>query len=176
MRNLTWKEKSIQWFMMCFYLLKLDMILSHLSLSISWIRFIPIILRDYLCLFYELKLSITSSMDNLVHAMKFPCFSNLSLHSLSKMITKMESSACVTNNISLWAYLWKYTKKKVHEPQGLLFTQRKKGKSKVWELFVPSLVICSKLSYSIHVKNRFFIGLKLTRCAFNLIFKNTLVH
>ena len=52
-------------------------------------------------MFYELKLSITSSMDNLVHAMKFPCFSNLAFHSLSKMITKRETSACVTNDISL---------------------------------------------------------------------------
>jgi hypothetical protein len=51
-----------------------------------------------------------------------------------------------------------------------------KVKAKVWELFFPSLVICSKLSYSIHVKNRFFIGLKLTRCAFNLILTNALVH
>ena len=86
MCNLTWKEESIQWFVMCFYLLKLDLILSHLSLSISWIRFIPVILKDHLCLFYELKLSITSSMDNLVHAMKFPCFSNLAFHSLSKWL------------------------------------------------------------------------------------------
>jgi hypothetical protein len=88
MRNLTWKERSIQWFMMYFYLLKLDVILSHLSLSISWIRSIPVILKDYLCLFYELKLSITSSMDNLVHAMKFPCFSNLCFHSLSNWLWK----------------------------------------------------------------------------------------
>jgi hypothetical protein len=34
-------------------------------------------------------------MDNLVHAMKSPCFSNLAFHSLSKMVTKMETSACV---------------------------------------------------------------------------------
>jgi hypothetical protein len=88
MRNLTWKEKSIQWFMMYFYLLNLDVILSHLSLSISWIRFIPIILKDYLCLFYKLKLSITSTMDNLVHSMKFPCFSNLCFHSLSNWLRK----------------------------------------------------------------------------------------
>jgi hypothetical protein len=40
-------------------------------------------------------------MDNLVHAMKFPCFSNLAFHSLSKMVTKMETSACVTNKVSL---------------------------------------------------------------------------
>jgi hypothetical protein len=86
--NLTWKEKSIQCFMMYFYLLKLDMILSHLSLSKSWFRFIPIISKDYLCLFYELKLSITSSMDNLVHAMEFPCFVNLTSHSLPKWLQK----------------------------------------------------------------------------------------
>jgi hypothetical protein len=41
-------------------------------------------------------------MDNLVHAMKFPCFSNLCFHSFPiEMITKMETSACVTNNVSL---------------------------------------------------------------------------
>jgi hypothetical protein len=40
-------------------------------------------------------------MDNLVHAMKFPCFSNLAFYSLSKMVTKMETSACVTNKVSL---------------------------------------------------------------------------
>jgi hypothetical protein len=45
-----------------------------------------LISKDYLCLFYEWKLSITSSMDNLVHAMKFPCFSNLAFHSLSKWL------------------------------------------------------------------------------------------
>jgi hypothetical protein len=45
-----------------------------------------LISNDYLCLFYEWKLSITSSMDNLVHAMKFPCFSNLAFHSLSKWL------------------------------------------------------------------------------------------
>jgi hypothetical protein len=33
--------------------------------------------------------------------MKFPCFSNLAFHSLSKMVTKMETSACVTNKVSL---------------------------------------------------------------------------
>jgi hypothetical protein len=40
-------------------------------------------------------------MDNLVHAMKFPCSSNLASHSLSKMVTKLETSACVTNKVSL---------------------------------------------------------------------------
>jgi hypothetical protein len=44
------------------------------------------------------------------------------------MITKMETSACVTNKASL--ELTFYLQKKVHKPHGLLFTQRKKGKSK----------------------------------------------
>jgi hypothetical protein len=41
----------------------------------------------------------------------------------------METSACVTNNVSLEP-TYKYPKEKVHTPRGLLFTQRKKGKSK----------------------------------------------
>jgi hypothetical protein len=46
-----------------------------------------------------------------------------------------------------------------HKPQGLLFTQRKKGKSKGMGTLFPSMDIHSKLSYSTYVKNRFFIGL-----------------
>jgi hypothetical protein len=130
MCNLTWKEKSIQWFVMCFYLLKLDLILTHLSLSISWIRFIPVILKDYLCLFYELKLSITSSMDNLVHAMKFPCFSNLAFHSLSKM----ETSACVTNKVSLEPTYEYLQKRKCTSLMGCSSPKRRKVEAKVWEL------------------------------------------
>jgi hypothetical protein len=120
--------------MMFFYLLKLDMILSHLSLSISWIRFIPIILKDYLCLFYELKLSITSSMYNLVHAMKFPCFSNLAFHSLSKMVTKMKTSACVTNKVSLEPTYEYLQKRKCTSLMGCSSPKRRKVEAKVWEL------------------------------------------
>jgi hypothetical protein len=69
-------------------------------------------------------------MDNLVHAMKFPCFSNLAFHSLSKMVTKMETSACVTNKVSLEPTYEYLQKRKVHKPHGLFFTQKKKGKSK----------------------------------------------
>ena len=71
-------------------------------------------------------------MDNLVHAMKFPCFSNLAFHSLSKMITKRETSACVTNDISLEPTyeILQESKCKPQASRGLLFTQRKKGKSK----------------------------------------------
>jgi hypothetical protein len=127
--NLTWKEKSIQWFLMCFYLLKLDLILSHLSLSISWIRFISIILKDYLCLFYELKLSITSSMDNLVHAMKFPCFSNLAFHSLSKWLQKWKLVLVLLTK-HLLSLLLNIYKRKCTSLMGCSFTQKKKGKSK----------------------------------------------
>jgi hypothetical protein len=138
MRNLTWKEKSIQWFMMYFYLLKLDMILSHLSLSISWIRFIPIILKDYLCLFYELKLSITSSMDNLVHAMKFPCFSSLCFSFIIKLITKRETRACATNDISLELTYGNLQESKcmfkATSLKGSSSPKGRKVKEKVWEL------------------------------------------
>jgi hypothetical protein len=41
----------------------------------------------------------------------------------------METSACVTNKASL-ELTFEYLQKKVHKPHGLLFTQRKKGKSK----------------------------------------------
>jgi len=43
------------------------------------------------------------------------------------MITKMETSACITNKASL-ELTFEYLQKKVHKPHGLLFTQRKKGK------------------------------------------------
>jgi hypothetical protein len=138
--NLTWKEKSIQCFMMYFYLLKLDMILSHLSLSKSWIRFIPIISKDYLCLFYELKLSITSSMDNLVHAMEFPCFGNLASHSLSKWLQKMETSACVATNISLEFNYENLQERKCTSLMGWASPKGRKVKAKVWELIFLSLV------------------------------------
>jgi hypothetical protein len=45
------------------------------------------------------------------------------------MITKRETSACVTNDISLELTDENLRKSKC-KPQGLLFTQRKKGKSK----------------------------------------------
>jgi hypothetical protein len=138
--------------MIYFYLLKLDLILSHLSPSISWIRFIPIISKDYLCLFYELKLSITSSIDNLVHAMKFPCFSNLVFHSLSKWLQKGKLVLVLLTKYLVRLLMNTY-KKKVHKPYGLLFTQRKKGKSKdsFWDLI-------------------------FARCAFNLILIDALIH
>jgi hypothetical protein len=50
------------------------------------------------------------------------------------MITKRETSACVTNDISLELTYGNLQENKCmfksHKPQGLLFTQRKKGKSK----------------------------------------------
>jgi hypothetical protein len=38
------------------------------------------------------------------------------------------------------------------------------------------MVMYLKSSYSTYVKNRFFIGYKVARCAFNLILYNALVH
>jgi hypothetical protein len=47
------------------------------------------------------------------------------------MITKRETSACVTNNIplELTCEIYKRTSAS-HKPKGLLFAQRKKGKRK----------------------------------------------
>ena len=126
--------------MMCFYLLKLDLILSHLSLSISWIRFIPIILKDYLCLFYELKLSITSSMDNLVHAMKFPCFSNLASHSLSKWLQKWKLVLVLLLTFLLSSIYENLQERKCTSLMGWSSPKRRKVKAKVWELIFLSLV------------------------------------
>jgi hypothetical protein len=92
------------------------------------------------------------------------------------MITKMETSACVTNNVSLELTYGNLQKRKCMRLKGCSSPKGRKVKAKVWELLFPSLDICSKLSYSVHVKNRFFIGRKLTRCAFNLILSNVLVH
>jgi hypothetical protein len=90
------------------------------------------------------------------------------------MVTKMEISACVTNNVSLELTYEYLQKRKFTSLKGCSSPKGRKVKAKVWELFFPSLVIYSKFGYSIHVKNRFFSGLKLTRCAFNII--NALVH
>ena len=73
-------------------------------------------------------------MDNLVHAMKFPCFSNLAFHSLSKMVTKMETSACVTNNVSLELTYEYLQKRKYTSLMGCSSPKRRKVKAKVWEL------------------------------------------
>jgi hypothetical protein len=128
-------------------LLKLDMILLHLSLSKSWIRFIPLISKDYLCLFYELKLSITSSMDNLVHAMEFPCFGNLTSHFLSKWLQKWNLVLVLLLTFLL---------------------------SSIMKIYKRESAQASWVDF--HPKNRFFIGPKLTKCAFNIIFINALVH
>jgi hypothetical protein len=69
-------------------------------------------------------------MDNLVHAMKFPCFSNPASHSLSKMITKMEISACVTNKVSLEPTYEYLQKRKCTSLKAYSSPKRKKGKSK----------------------------------------------
>jgi hypothetical protein len=73
--------------------------------------------------------------------MKFPCFSNLAFHSFSKMITKRETSACVTNDISLELTYEIYKRISArHKPKGLLFAQRKKGKSKGMGTHLPNQI------------------------------------
>jgi hypothetical protein len=69
-------------------------------------------------------------MDNLVHAMKFPCFSNLAFHSLSKM----ETSACVTNKVSLEPTYEYLQKRKCTSLMGCSSPKRRKVEAKVWEL------------------------------------------
>ena len=77
--------------------------------------------------------------------MKFPCFSNLAFYSLSKMVTKMETSACVTNVVSLELTYGYLQKRKCTSLKGCSSPKGRKVKAKVWELSFPSLVICSKL-------------------------------
>ena len=100
-----------------------------------------LISKDYLCLFYELKLSITSSMDNLVHAMEFPCFGNLASHSLSKWLQKkMETSACVATKIFLEFNYENLQERKCTSLMGWASPKGRKVKAKVWELIFLSLV------------------------------------
>ena len=119
-------------------LLKLDMILLHLSLSMLWIRFIPIILKDWLCLFYELKLSITSSIDNLVHAMKFPCFSNPLFIPYQKWLQKgkLVLVLLLTFLLSLLMKIYKKVSAslKPQASKGWSSPWERKVKAKVWEL------------------------------------------
>jgi hypothetical protein len=79
------------------------------------------------------------------------------------MITKRETSACVTNDISLELTYGKLQESKcmfkATSLKGYSSPKGRKVKAKVWELFFLSVVIYSKLSYSTYVKNRFFIGL-----------------
>jgi hypothetical protein len=62
-------------------------------------------------------------------------------HSFSKMITKREISACVTNDISLELTYEIYKRISArHKPKGLLFAQRKKGKSKGMGTHLPNQI------------------------------------
>jgi hypothetical protein len=75
-------------------------------------------------------------MDNIVHAMKFPCFSNLAFYSLSKMVTKMETSACVTNKVFLEPTYEYLQKGECTSLMGCSSPKRRKVKAKVWELIL----------------------------------------
>ena len=114
-------------------LLKLDMILLHLSLSMLWIRFIPLSLKNLTMLVLWVKTRHTS-WNNLVHIIKFPCFSNSPFHSLSKMITKRETSACITNKASLDLTFEYLQKRKCTILKGCSSPKGRKVKAKVWEL------------------------------------------
>jgi hypothetical protein len=101
------------------------------------------------------------------------------------MITKRETSACVTNDISL-EHIYENLQEskcmfnllKDTSLKGCSSTKRRKVKAKVWELIFlinnSSHQLLFILNY--HVKNRFLIGLKSARSAFNLVFINALVH
>jgi hypothetical protein len=94
------------------------------------------------------------------------------------MITKRETSACVTNDISLELtyenlqdsqYKFKATSLKGYSsPNG------REVKANVWELiflikYSSHQWLFTLIYHSTYVKNRFFIEPKLARCAFNLI-------
>jgi hypothetical protein len=102
------------------------------------------------------------------------------------MITKRETSACVTNDISLELTYGNLQESKcmfkATSLKGYSSPKGRKVKAKVWELIFSikyssnQWLFTLKLSYSTYVKNRFLIGHKLARCAFNLVIIIALVH
>jgi hypothetical protein len=88
------------------------------------------------------------------------------------MIKQRETSACITNDISL-ELTYENPQENKRKPQSLKGFSSPKGrkvKAKVCEL-----ILLNKYSshqwlfiqiYHTHVKNRFFVGLKTARCAF----------
>jgi hypothetical protein len=90
------------------------------------------------------------------------------------MITQRETSACVTNDISLELTCENLQESKC-KSQATWVTLHPKGikvKAKVWEL----ILFIKNSSYqwlftlnSTYVKDRFFVGPKFARCAFNLV-------
>jgi hypothetical protein len=79
-------------------------------------------------------------MNNLVHAMEFPCFVNLTSHSLPKWLQKLETSACVATNISLEFNYENLQERKYTSLMGWASPKGRKVKAKVWELIFLSLV------------------------------------
>ena len=99
------------------------------------------------------------------------------------MITKRETSACVTIDTSLELTYGNLQESKcmfkATSLKGCSSPKGRKVKAKVWELIF--LIKYSSHQWlftlnSTYVKNIFFIGLKSARCAFNLILINALVH
>ena len=103
------------------------------------------------------------------------------------MITQRETSACVTNDISLELTYENLQESKcmfkATSLKGCSSPKGRKVKAKVWELIFlikySSHQWLFTLNYHIlPMKNSFFIGIKSARCAFNLnlILINALVH
>jgi hypothetical protein len=91
------------------------------------------------------------------------------------MITKRETSACVAISLELTYENLQESKCKFKDTslKGLLFTQRKRGKSKgmgthLLNQYSSHQWLFTLIYHSTYVKNRFFIGPKSARCAFNL--------
>jgi hypothetical protein len=61
-------------------------------------------------------------------------------HSFSKMITKMETSACVTNDVSLELTYEYLQKRKYTSLKGCSSPKGRKVKAKVWELIFLNIV------------------------------------
>jgi hypothetical protein len=151
------------------------MILPHLSLSMLWIRLIPIILRNLTMLVLWVKTRHTS-WNNLVHIIKFPCFSNPLFILYQKWLQKgkLVLVLFLTSLLSLLMKIYKrvsaslmpQTSKGWYSPKG------RKVKAKVWELILL-------IKYSSHQwlftqiislwRNRFFIEFKLTKICIQLM-------
>ena len=90
------------------------------------------------------------------------------------MITQRETSACVTNDISLELTYenLQESKCKPQASRGYSSPKGRKVKAKVWELIFLIKYSSHQWLFTLnssYVKNRFFIGPKSARCAFNLI-------
>ena len=123
----------------------------------------------------KVKTELTSR-NNLVHIIEFSCFSNPLFipYQNDYQKGKLVLVLLLTFLLSLLMKIYKNVSASLNATslKGLIFTQRKKGKSKgmgthlLNQIQFPSMIVYSNYTY---VKNRFSIRPKSARCAFNLI-------